>query len=193
MKQLWILAGGNGAGKSTFYDRFLRPHGLSFVNADMIAKTLAEQVSPEVSKHAQEESMKVCLEKLKNGETFCFETVFSHESKLGLISKAKELGYSVTLVFIHLNHSTLNKARVIQRVNEGGHNVPPDRIESRIPRSLENIHKAIKIVDEVTLVDNSSGQNPFVRVATVKNNAVTEFVKPLPQWAQNILDPALPW
>jgi predicted ABC-type ATPase len=41
MKQLWILAGGNGSGKSTFYEQYLRPQGLSFVNTDLIAKGTA--------------------------------------------------------------------------------------------------------------------------------------------------------
>ncbi|MCF6202821.1 MAG: AAA family ATPase [Methylococcaceae bacterium] len=79
-KQLWILAGGNGAGKSTLYKTRLEPLGLSFINADILAKQLypdqAEQRSYEAAKIA--ELMRFQL--LQQGRTFCFETVFSHPS-----------------------------------------------------------------------------------------------------------------
>lgn len=59
MKQLWILAGGNGAGKSRFYDTYLKDKELSFVNADRLAKEISEEQTAEVSKAAQQLSMEV--------------------------------------------------------------------------------------------------------------------------------------
>lgn len=52
MKQLWILAGGNGAGKSTFYDRYLKTKGLSFVNADRLAKEISSKQDAKVIRAA---------------------------------------------------------------------------------------------------------------------------------------------
>ena len=127
-------------------------------------------------------------EKIINGETFCFETVFSHESKLELIKKAKSNGYQVVLVFIHLDSPERNIARVFQRVENGGHNVPYDRIKNRITRALENLKKAIPLVDKVALVDNSSTEDPLKMVAKISDCKVTEQVNPLPKWAAEIIN-----
>lgn len=188
MKQLWILAGGNGAGKSRFYDTYLKDKDLSFVNADRLAKEISEEQSAEVAKTAQQLAMDACLQKILNGETFCFETVFSHESKLELIKKAKANGYQVVLVFIHLDNPDRNIARVFQRVENGGHDVPHDKVKSRIPRAIENLKKAIPVVDRVALVDNSSTQDPLKTVARIKDAKVIDKVTPLPKWAEDILN-----
>jgi hypothetical protein len=70
---------------------------------------------------------------LQEGRNFYFETVFSHPSKIDFVAHAKALGYQIILVFIHLEPTALNKARVKQRTEEGGHTVPEDKIENRIP------------------------------------------------------------
>lgn len=187
-KQLWVLAGGNGSGKSTFFDRFLKPLGLSFVNADMIASEISNKITTKVSKQAQAQALKVFEQKLSSGETFCFETVFSHPSKIDLLKQAKKLGYEINLVFIHLNSHILNEARVIQRVNSGGHNVPKAKIKSRLPRSLENIKISLPLVDNAKLIDNSSIENPFKTVAAVKKQQLIYKIDPAPSWLDEILD-----
>lgn len=188
MKQLWILAGGNGAGKSRFYDTYLKDKDLSFVNADRLAKEISDEQTDEVAKAAQTQAMDACLQKILNGETFCFETVFSHESKLELIKKAKSNGYQVLLVFIHLDNSDRNIARVFQRVENGGHSVPHDRIKNRIPRAVESLKKAIPLVDKVALVDNSSTEDPLKTVAKISDSIVVEKADPLPKWAEDVIN-----
>ena len=64
--------------------------------------------------------------------SFCFETVFSHESKIDFLARAKANGYKIILVYIHLFDANLNEARVKQRTSEGGHSVPIEKIHSRI-------------------------------------------------------------
>lgn len=187
MKQLWILAGGNGAGKSRFYDTYLKDENLSFVNADRLAKEISDEQTDQVAKAAQALAMEACLQKISNGETFCFETVFSHESKLEIIKNAKSNGYQVILVFIHLDHPDRNIARVFQRVENGGHNVPHDRIRNRIPKAIENLKKAILLVDKVALVDNSSTQDPLRTVVKMSDSKIVEKQDPLPRWAEDII------
>lgn len=186
-KQLWLLAGGNGAGKSTFYHNFLAPLGMPFVNADIIAKDFfpddPEQNSYRASQLAEQMREKLILK----GKTFCFETVFSHVSKIDFIGKAKALGYEVILVFIHVESSGLNKARVSQRVAEGGHNVPNDKIESRIPRVLENVKTAIPLCDQVRVLDNSSCNDPFQTLAIVNGNQIESIISDAPNWLSTLL------
>ena len=91
---------------------------------------------------------------LQQGVSFCFETVFSHVSKIDFVANAKAQGYEIVLVYIHLDTSELNEARVYQRVTEGGHSVPVDKIHSRIPRTMKHIGAVLPLVDEARLLDN---------------------------------------
>ena len=186
-KQLWILAGGNGAGKSTFYKTRLEPVGLPFINADILAKQLypeqAEQRSYEAAKIA--ELMRMQL--LQQGRTFCFETVFSHPSKIDFVAQAKAMGYEIVLVFIHLDAVSLNQARIAQRVSEGGHSVPADKVISRIPRVINNIQNALPLCDHCYLLDNSRMDDPFQQIAEIHNGNVSLKTASVPEWAKNLL------
>ena len=187
-KQLWLLAGGNGAGKSTFYRTRLAPLGIPLVNADLIAKELFPE-APEVhSYQAMQIVEQICDNLLHDGRSFCFETVFSHPSKVDFAGKAKALGYQIILVMIHLEPASLNKARVAQRVEEGGHDVPDEKVEARIPRLLRHIKAVIPLCDHVTLLDNSRADNPFVRVLTIRDGLLEKMLDPLPGWAQELVD-----
>jgi len=186
-KQLWVLAGGNGAGKTTFYNLFLAPKGIRLVNADIIAKAISPENSEKVSYEAANVVEQIREELLQQSVSFCFETVFSHVSKIDFVAKAKAQGYEIILVYIHLDTSELNEARVYQRVIEGGHNVPVDKIHSRIPRTMKHIAAVLPIVNEARLLDNSYRKNPFQQVASVKRGRRQWINDPLPQWAEEIL------
>lgn len=186
-KQLWILAGGNGAGKTTFYHHFLEPLGMKFVNADLIAADMSNSDSEDLSYVAGRVAEQLRNDLLKNGASFCFETVFSHPSKIDFIAEAKALGFEVILVFIHLNTDELNQARVAQRVSEGGHSVPAEKIISRIPRTLGHIRTVLPLTDQTQIYDNSSLSQPFVSVAHLSENQITQKLDPLPEWAVELL------
>ncbi len=187
MKQLWVLAGGNGSGKSTFYRLFLLPRGAKLVNADIIAKEIDPRNPEQVSYDAAVLAEKLREDLLYQGISFCFETVFSHESKIDFIAKAKTLGYEIILIYFHLNTPQLNEARVRQRVTEGGHNVPAEKIRSRIPRTMKHIAAALPLADEARLLDNSFHGNPFQQIAVVKHGRCKKLVDPFPEWAESLL------
>ena len=130
-KRIWVLAGGNGAGKTTFYEMFLKKQGISFINADII-----EKENDTNSYEAAAEARARYHQQLDLGMSFCYETVFSHDSKIHMLKAARDAGYVVTLVCIHVDER-LNLLRVEQRVSKGGHNVDPEKIASRIPRTLK--------------------------------------------------------
>ena len=187
MKQLRLLVGGNGAGKSTFYRLILEPLGLPFVNADRLAKLVypaaAEEHSYEAALLADQQRNTL----LASGASFCFETVFSHPSKIDFTARAKALDYTVIMVLIHLEQAELNAARVAQRVQEGGHNVPTEKLLKRIPRMLNQVKTAIPLCDEVRVLDNSSAENPFRPLMTIKLGQVECHQHPLPAWVTQLL------
>jgi predicted ABC-type ATPase len=189
-KQLWLLAGGNGVGKTTFYRTRLKNFGIPFVNADVIAKEIFPDATEKNSYLAAQIAEKIRNKLLQEGQNFCFETVFSHPSKIDFVANVKALGYQVILVFIHLESISLNKARVNQRIEEGGHSVPDAKIETRIPRLLEHIKTVLPLCDQVRAFDNSSATNPFEPVFTMHNGVeckVIPHLSPLPEWAINLL------
>ncbi len=186
-KHLWILAGGNGAGKSTFYNIWLKNKGVEFINADLIEKTLDSKTAAEPSYEAARIARKLFREHIEMGRSFCFETVFSHVSKLEMLKEAQLLNYFVNFVFIHLSNPDLNQLRVKQRVSTGGHSVPGEKIVSRIPRTLSLAKQAIQVADCSLLYDNSSHEDPYVPVAKKSGAEVTIYSEPLPDWAAEVL------
>ena len=183
MKQLWLLVGGNGAGKATFYRTQLKPLGMPFVNADDIARDVFPQAPEEHSYEAAKIAENLRNSLLEQGKNFCFETVFSHPSKIDFVAKAKALGYQVVMVFVHLEQSSLNKARVHQRIETGGHAVPEEKIETRIPRTIDNVLNALPLCDDVWVLDNSSVQEPYKKVLRIQGGNMQAFIHPLPDWA----------
>ena len=186
-KQLWVLAGGNGAGKSTFYRTRLEPLGLPFINADILAKQLYPEQAEQYSYEAAKIATVMREQLLQQGRNFCFETVFSHPSKIDFIATAKALGYEIVLVFIHLDKVSLNQARVAQRVSEGGHHVPDAKVSSRIPRVLHNIQQVLPLCDHSYLLDNSRLDDPFQSIAEIHHGQLILKSEPLAKWAEELL------
>lgn len=187
-KQLWVLAGGNGSGKSTFYrTTLLSKKAMPFVNADLLAKIIDPENPEQVSYEAAHVIERLRDEFLNLGISFCFETVFSHKSKIDFVAKAKACGYEVILIYIHLSDTELNEARVSQRVTEGGHFVPAEKIRSRLPRTMKHVATAIQLADEARLLDNSHRDRPFRQVALIRNGRRIQTMDPLPDWAGEVL------
>jgi len=187
-KQLWVLVGGNGAGKSTFYSRYLEPRGLPFVNADIIARQTYPDAPEAHSYEAAKLAEQMRSELLLSGVSFCFETVYSHPSKIDFVAQAKSLGYEVIMVVVHLETAELNQARIAERVTEGGHFVPEEKVVSRIPRTLRHIKISIPLCDRVQVYDNSFEDAPFRLVFSVAEGMVTRYHNHLPKWAEELLD-----
>lgn len=99
---------------------------------------------------------------------FSFETVFSHESNLDDMRAAAEAGYKVYLYFVGTESPEINKYRVALRVKEGGHHVPPDRIDQRYYRSMELLKEASDIAYQGYYFDNSINNEPYRLVGHFK-------------------------
>jgi predicted ABC-type ATPase len=186
---LIVLAGPNGAGKSTFFDIFLRRRGFRFVNADLIARGLPGDDRAETAYRAAELAEIERRALVARGDTFVTETVFSDPAgaKLDYLRGVRSHGYRVVFVYIGLASAALSQARVIQRVAQGGHDVPDDKIRSRLPRSLENTRNALQFVDAAWVIDNSDADHPFQLVATLREGQVTRVLPSAPRWCRRIL------
>ncbi|WP_188501720.1 zeta toxin [Pontibacter amylolyticus] len=113
---------------------------------------------------------KLLLERKK----FSFETVFSHPSKLDIMREAAAAGYKVYLYFVSTESPEINKFRVHVRTQQGGHDVPEDKIEQRYYRSLGLLFEAAQLAYQVYFFDNSRDGEGFQLFAHFKKNAKGE-------------------
>jgi predicted ABC-type ATPase len=169
-KNLYIIAGCNGAGKTTASFTIL-PEIIEckeFVNADEIAKGLSPFQPEKVAFESGRIMLRRITELLFDNQSFAFETTLSTKSYKSKILEAKEKGYTVTLLFFWLQNVELAKARVKMRVSEGGHNIEPEIIERRYFRGIKNLFKIyLPIVDGAIIFDNSNGKHELLAEKTV--------------------------
>jgi len=114
-------------------------------------------------------------------QSFSFETVMSHPSKLDEIMYAKENGYKTYLYFICLDDPELNISRVQDRIEKGGHPVDDNKIVERYSRTLENLLPAIKLVDKAYLFDNSDTMT-LIAESIHSNITINTDGKDIPNW-----------
>ena len=164
-KHLYIIAGCNGAGKTTASFTIL-PEVLNckeFVNADEIAKGLSPFQPENVAMQAGRIMLARMDELLQKGETFAFETTLATKSYKQKIEWAQANGYEVTLLFFWLDSPNMAKKRVAQRVAEGGHSIPSETIERRYHNGIVNLFAIyIDMVDICYIFDNSEGRKELI-------------------------------
>lgn len=164
-KQLYIIAGCNGAGKTTASFTIL-PDILGckeFINADEIARGLSPFQPDKVGIEAGRIMLHRIQELLTQGKTFAFETTLATKSYKNTIKQAQSLGYTVTLVFFSLDSIELAIDRVKTRVLEGGHNIPSDVIARRYQNGLKNLFEIYsEIVNELAIFNNSNGKPDLI-------------------------------
>ena len=132
------------------------------------------------------DSRREALLKAKTG--FVSETVFSHESKLALIMQARAMGFDVVLYVVSLDDPQRLLPRVSQRVREGGHNVPAQRILERYPRTMANLKKAVRLVDLAFIYDAAEvEQGAHLLVAMCEREQTTLLVTEQPIWVLKLL------
>ena len=190
-----LIAGPNGSGKTTLYHFLIAPRypALEFVNADLYERDhlrhLVNPVQRSEAARAWADARREYL--LRQGESFVSETVFSHPSKLSLIRHAKTQGFSVALYVLCLDEPRLLVKRVKQRVNEGGHSVPVNKILERYPRTVANLVHAVKLADTAMLFDALDVSEGGPRLLAICAGGETDLHSTaLPGWAKRVLGPA---
>ena len=179
------LAGPNGAGKTTFYFSHLKPVGLRFVNADILADEL--HLEPYAAAKLADAMRH---ELVKRKESFVFETVLSDSlgDKLKFLKDAGASGTTVILCFIGLATPEISEERVSMRVSQGNHDVPTEKLKSRFPRTLANLKAAIRDLPHVLIYDNTDLRHPFRQLAVFESGQCLEKSNKLPRWFLQIVN-----
>jgi len=163
-KNLYIISGCNGAGKTTASYTVL-PEILDckeFVNADEIARGLSP-FNPE-SIEAGRLMLQRIEDLLSQEVTFSIETTLATKSYLSLVRRAQAKGYRVSIIFFWLRTPELAIQRVAERVEHGGHNIPEVIIRRRYIAGISNLFRLfIKEADSWDIYDNSD--NPRIQIA----------------------------
>jgi predicted ABC-type ATPase len=190
MPNIYIIAGCNGAGKTTASFTVL-PEMLDcdeFINADEIARGLSP-LNPEKAAIEAGRLMLTKIEKLiLNQKDFAFETTLSTKSYTKTIQRAKQQGYQITLVFFWLDSVDLAIERVKIRVFEGGHDIPISVIIRRYYSGLINLFNLYTPLCDYWMIFNNSG-SPSELIAegysnkdiVIKNMSTFETIKQLSQ------------
>jgi len=183
---LYIIAGCNGAGKTTASFSLL-PSILSceiFINADEIAREIAPGEVEKVAFEAGRQMIEQINARIRARETFAFETTLSARSYRETILFAQALGYHVTLLFFWLESVEMAIDRVARRVKEGGHNIETEVIRRRYNRGIRNLFEIyIPLVSETIIYNNSFGKPELVvskslgKKFEIKNFEVWEKLK----------------
>ncbi len=189
---LVFLAGPKGAGKTPFFDAYLEPLAIPNVTADRIARILREgdprAGQDVIDRRAFRAAERLRIALLEARLSFSSETDFSDTAgaRIRILEKARAAGFAVFLIFIGLHDPLLSVARVKQRVMQGGHDVPDEKLHARFPRTLTNLRLEIPIVDEEFLLDNISYDLPYRPVAVYRDGRLAGRYPPLPPWTQGL-------
>jgi predicted ABC-type ATPase len=189
MPFLHILGGANGAGKSTYYDAAVKTGeidpGLPFLNVDNVAKIEFGGYSPKSTLAAEEVVRQRMSELLKENQSFIIESNLAKSSEYEWLEKLAKKGYDLTLDFLSLGNTAINKYRVHNRVIQGGHDVPDHIIEQRSAMGISYLKAKIFIFKFARFIDNS--QEQFKDVALTEFGKIVKMNHDCPQWAKDIL------
>ena len=161
-KKIYIIAGPNGSGKTTFANKFLPEYAKcpNFVNADLIAQGL----SPFSPLTAAIKAGRLVLEQIRSlaekNVDFAFETTLSGKSYVKFLIALKKKGYTINLFFLWIPNVELALSRIKDRVAVGGHDVPAVDVKRRFHRGIYNFFKYYKPLSDTWLLFNNADATP---------------------------------
>lgn len=198
--QIVVLAGVNGAGKSSIAGRGLRQFGGDYYNPDEATQKLLKRypgLSPEEANARAWDAGRLLLERaIAHRLRFAFETTLGGRTITGLLLKAANVGIPVRVWYVGLASIDLHIERVRSRVERGGHAIPEERIRERYDTSRENLIRLLPHLTEFRLLDNSQERDldageapePFV-ILHLKHGVVIDAcpLDVVPEWAKPIV------
>jgi len=202
--RIHVLAGVNGAGKSSVGGHFLRQLGGDYFNPDETAAQLVQEGSSveEANARAWNEGKKLLEAAIRERTNFTFETTLGGNTIARLLAQAADEGFDVRIWFVGLESIEKHMHRVRARVAAGGHDIPEEKIRERWNASRLNLVNLLPRLTELRVYDNSaerdpeSGENPPPRLLLHWNRGrilappIAELEQ-TPEWAKPILAAAI--
>jgi predicted ABC-type ATPase len=199
-----VLAGVNGAGKSSVAGGFLQKQGDIFFNPDTIAQQIRD-LHPDISltlanAHAWQIGKSLLEQAIAGGQDYRFETTLGGRTIAQLLEKAARSGHRLQVWFCGLASADLHIRRVAARVAHGGHDIPVEKIHERWTRSRENLIRLLPLIDHLRVYNNSSeadpvaGQQPQpILLLEMQRGKITApaDLSNAPDWAQPIIAAAI--
>src|SRR5260370_2466477 len=201
---LYVLAGINGAGKSSIGGALLRASGADYFNPGEAARELIasnaglDQVKANAA--AWHEGRRLLERAIRERKDFAFETTLGGSTMPRLLSEAASQGFEVRIWYVGLASADLHIERVRNRVRAGGHDIPESSIRRRWRHSRLNLVQLLPHVTELRVYDNSADADPAAPPAPPPVLVVQldrgEIVGPpdlssTPEWAKPIVAAAL--
>ncbi len=186
----WIVAGPNGCGKSSLYNRSdIEGWGGSvwIINPDLLTAKIVEQEKLDVAAAnlAAVQRLETWLEaSIKAYQTIGVETVLSSPKYRRLVTMAKQASFEVRMIYVVLKSAELQSKRIALRVAEGGHDVPAEKILARRLRSFEQFVWFLAEADQCYVYDNSTGEPDLI---AAKANGQLQVYDKLPGDLRNAL------
>lgn len=201
---LYVLAGVNGAGKSSIGGHLLEQAGLTWFNPDTFAREFMAETGcnqSDANGVAWREGMRRMDEAIAHGTHYAFETTLGGRTVPAKIKAATE-SHDVMVWFCGLSSPEQHVARVNARVAAGGHDIPEAKIRERYPAALENLIALMPYLAHLQVYDNSTDANAGeavpdpVLVAEMASGklvwpAYLESLKSTPEWAKPLVEAAL--
>jgi predicted ABC-type ATPase len=203
---IFVLAGVNGAGKSSVGGAMLAEHGLTWFNPDSFARELATQLglkAEEANGRAWEHGRSQLEAAIANGTNYAFETTLGARTIPALLAKAAST-HDVVMLFCGLQSPEKHIQRVRLRVANGGHDIPESKIRERWIASRINLIRLMPQLARLQVFDNSAeavaGQDipdPVLVLEMVKGQLAfpaaddTKTLNTTPEWARPIVQAAI--
>lgn len=161
---IYVLAGANGAGKSSLGGAALLQHGVEYFNPDEAARRILAAnptiIQEDATSAAWHEGKRLLERAITERLNFAFETTLGGNTIPALLERALESGIEVRVWYVGLNTPELHVARVRSRVERGGHDIPEVKIRERYHRSRLNLVRLIRKLTELRVYDNSEEADP---------------------------------
>lgn len=157
MPTIYVIAGPNGVGKTTFADRYLPDEArqVEFVNADLIARGLSPYDPDVVAMQAGRIALGRIRQLIADKIGFTWETTMSGRSAAGWLREARAVGFTLKCYFLWVRQPEIVLTRIRQRVVEGGHNIPEEVSRRRFFKTIENFFEIYRpLFDAWKLYEN---------------------------------------
>lgn len=194
-----VIAGTNGAGKSSILGEFLRQHGGEYFNPDDMARRLRKE-DPDLTQYeANAQAWLIGKEGLEDaiytGRDYTFETTLGGNTIKRLLHQAAAHGHRLVIWYVGLASAEAHIERVTQRVRRGGHPIPEDKIRERFEQSVQHLIELLPAIFECRLFDNSesadlcAGEAPApVSLLHIRDREIVSSValSEVPEWAKPV-------